>query len=467
MLSFSAEFPVSNGRRNGDFIEVVRTWILASPHARFKPDDISAIPFDGKWSLSHLNHHLETLIFSEGENDTAAISFKVVDAGIDWLTDIVFSRNVLDAWVSVRTSRESAHPAISLPPAKKPIVVRALLDGLAGGNDGALLVKPEAHILTNNDIDLAAKLISGEAGCHLPIVYVSAGFSRKYSVDFSSLAHDLSGLAHVVVEPNRPFSYRLRIEVSSKNVYGGDIGIYWPDASGRRSLFSERFFDNKKELKKSISDEVRRSLLNRRPLYKCTLAYAQEAFSKRTIEHLQATGSVAVDKYIEAFDNEAKARAIQLSDAEREIARLNAEVKRYEAQSGVGDGGVLQYGEERDFFDGEVAEMILSALSLAVDQLQSDSRRQHVIRSIIEVNKQSGAIEIRKEKIKEALRDYRKMTPAVRSVLESLGFSLSEEGKHFKLCYFDDDRYTFTLAKTGSDHRGGLNSASDISKRIF
>lgn len=188
---------------------------------------------------------------------------------------------------------------------------------------------------------------------------------------------------------------------------------------------------------------------------------------KRTIEHLQATGSVAVDKYIEAFDNEAKARAIQLSDAEREIARLNAEVKRYEAQSGVGGGGVLQYGEERDFFDGEVTEMILSALSLAVDQLQSDSRRQHVIRAIIERNKQGGVIEIRKEKIKEALRDYRKMTPSVRAVLESLGFSLSEEGKHFKICYFDDDRYTFTLAKTGSDHRGGLNSASDISKRIF
>jgi hypothetical protein len=467
VLSFAAEFPVSASCRNADFIDVIKNWILGSPHVRFKSEDIQDIPLDKEWRHSDLNHYLETLIFSAGENDTAAVRFKITDAGIDWITDIVFSRVVSDAWVSVRTSRESAHPAISLPPAKKPIVVRALLEGLTAGNDGALLVRPEAHALTNNDIDLASKLIAGEAGCRLPIVYVSAGFSRKYSIDFSALAHDLAGLAHVVVEPNRPFSYRLKIEVSSQNVYGGDVGIYWPDGSARRSLFSDRFFEDRKSLKKSIGDEIRKSLLNRRPLYRCTWAAAQEAYSKRAIEYLQATGSIAVDKYIEAFDTEAKAKAIQLSDAEREIARLNAEIKRYEAQSASGSGGILQYGDERDFFDGELVEIVLSTLALTVNQLQSDGRRRHVIQSLIEKNSVGASLDARREKIKELLRDYRKMNSTIKGGLEDLGFSVTEDGKHYKLCYFDDDRYTFSLAKTGSDHRGGLNSASDISKRVF
>ncbi|MNY75750.1 hypothetical protein D3C86_2151140 [compost metagenome] len=59
------------------------------------------------------------------------------------------------------------------------------------------------------------------------------------------------------------------------------------------------------------------------------------------------------------------------------------------------------------------------------------------------------------------------MDAATRAGLEALGFSLTEEGKHIKLVYQDDDRYTFILPKSGSDWRGGLNSASDIAKRIF
>jgi hypothetical protein len=51
--------------------------------------------------------------------------------------------------------------------------------------------------------------------------------------------------------------------------------------------------------------------------------------------------------------------------------------------------------------------------------------------------------------------------------LETLGFSIEEEGKHHKLTFGGDDRYTFTLPKSGGDHRGGLNAAAGISKRLF
>ena len=59
------------------------------------------------------------------------------------------------------------------------------------------------------------------------------------------------------------------------------------------------------------------------------------------------------------------------------------------------------------------------------------------------------------------------MTRDVSEALTELGFSISEDGKHYKLTYMDDDRYTFALPKSGSDYRGGLNAASDISKRVF
>lgn len=73
----------------------------------------------------------------------------------------------------------------------------------------------------------------------------------------------------------------------------------------------------------------------------------------------------------------------------------------------------------------------------------------------------------KRELLKELLRDYTHMDGKIKKALEHLGFSVSEEGRHIKMVFQGDDRYTFVLAKSGSDFRGGLNAASDISKRLF
>ena len=59
------------------------------------------------------------------------------------------------------------------------------------------------------------------------------------------------------------------------------------------------------------------------------------------------------------------------------------------------------------------------------------------------------------------------MEARTRRGLEEMGFSISDDGKHYKLVFQGDDRYTFTLAKSGSDHRGGLNAAGDIARLLF
>ena len=59
------------------------------------------------------------------------------------------------------------------------------------------------------------------------------------------------------------------------------------------------------------------------------------------------------------------------------------------------------------------------------------------------------------------------MAGSTASDLEELGFTISDGGKHYKITYMGDDRYVFALPKSGSDHRGGLNAASDIGKRVY
>lgn len=67
-----------------------------------------------------------------------------------------------------------------------------------------------------------------------------------------------------------------------------------------------------------------------------------------------------------------------------------------------------------------------------------------------------------RNKIKSLFKGYRVMTKAMRRELKSLGFSINEDGKHYKIFYSDNKTKFYTLSKTASDFRSGRNFASDL-----
>jgi hypothetical protein len=355
---------------------------------------------------------------------------------------------------------------VRLPPAKKPILVRVLLDQLGGSGDGILSVSSTPFRFENVDVDIAAQLILGRAGCRLPVVYVSAGFGGMYHIDSARLARDLCGIAHVVVEPNRAFSLRLKIDVDAQNVYGGTIGIYWPSGAGRRSVFLVRD-ETPRARELAIIDDIRFALVNRRPLERCTWSASQALVSRSTYEALKAAGSREVDKYVEEFDKELAAKAQELDDAEREIERLNAEIRKYEARSPIGSGVALRTGAEQDLFPSEIADIVIDAVHDARARALNDSRRLHVLSALVKSNESSRQAEKIKAELKNLLRGTTTVDARVRRGLERLGFSVSEDGKHCKLVFRGDDRYTFSLPKSGSDVKGGLNAANDIARLLL
>jgi hypothetical protein len=299
------------------------------------------------------------------------------------------------------------------------------------------------------------------------VVYVSCGFAGEYLTDARDLARKLSGMAHIVVEPNRVFSRRLQIEVESENVYGGTIGVYWPNGAGRRSFFIGREFDRPDDIEVAVIDEVRIALLNRRPQVRCAWSTIQEAASKEAFRVLKLSGSNEVEKYIELFDAEAAAKLEQLADAENEISRLQMEIREHESRLTVGPNVTLRAEHERDLYTGEIADIIRDAIIEAADRVQADSRRQHILRAVLNRMNTSGLIKSKRDELKDLLRGYKSMDGRTKKGLETIGFAIQEDGKHYKLIFQGDDRYTFSLPKSGSDRRGGLNSASDIAKRLF
>lgn len=468
MLSFATEFPVDPNQGTSSFLEAMVKWVGGSPHTKLSLEKLQEIQREKNTSITFDNESVQSLTATAEDLELAGFRYGRRDHDLNWLTTVVFSKSSADAWVGIRVECESQHPSARLPSAKKPVVIRTVLEALGGANDGPLPIRNHAHYLTNNDIDLAARLIQGEAGCRLPIIYVSSRFQGSYILDPDRLARDLSGMAHVVVEPNRSFSVRLQLEVDSENVYGGTVGVYWPEGGGRRAFFLGDDYPTAGQLAHGIKDEVQTALANRRPLDRCTWAYVRETASRQTILDLKASGSQEIDQYIKTFDQEIEAKDQRLQDAEKEIQRLRNELRILESRAGATSGGLLKPGRERDLYPNEVLGIVLDALRDALTRIPENSRRRHVLESICDANPiQEDYAENQRNHLKRILRGTSTIDAKLRRELEDMGFVISEDGKHFKLVYQGDDRYTFTLAKSGSDWRGGLNAASEIARLLF
>ena len=59
------------------------------------------------------------------------------------------------------------------------------------------------------------------------------------------------------------------------------------------------------------------------------------------------------------------------------------------------------------------------------------------------------------------------MDAKTRKALQEFGFMIEEDGKHYRLTFFGDDRYNTTVAKTPSDARAGKNIAHYIEQTMM
>lgn len=337
--------------------------------------------------------------------------------------------------------------------------------------DGQVPVTDRPIFLNEEDVAAAAALITGIGRNSLPIVYVSADYSDEHMLEPGALAKHLSGSAHVIVEPSRTFSSALKPLVGSRNVYGGTVGVYWPSSTARKAYYLSSEKSDPTALQDEISKDIRKALSNRRLSADCTWAHLQEVRSRHRIDQLKAEGSTEVDRYIEEFSSELNAKNSLINEKDQEICRLNKELsKSLDLRQRHGyrnENGILKPGIEQELYIEEISDIVIYALRDALRTMGENTRRYHVLNDILLTNEPTGIRDKMDSDIKTLLKSYREMDKKTRSTLGKMGFSITEEGKHYKMIYQNDQRYTFTLPKTGSDHRGGKNLASDITSKIL
>lgn len=475
MLVWFTEIPIQCNVRCSDAISLMQNWIAGSPNNSWALDTFTPQTHGEVVKTEHDGHTTQIIEFKhEGSRWVAMRYIKSDPDGRTWTTEVVFhwSEKTALASIQLHCVLGKAGPVKGNP--RKPYIVRQILDQLGGGLDGGIPISSQEYKLRESDVDIAKRIVIGETRNHLPIVYVSAKYHGGYAIEPDILAKDVSGMAHVVVEPSRHFSRALARSVDKRNVYGGALGIFWPAQGIDPALLFPSKLKGKKGLVREVEESVRRSLLNATPSRNCTWSFLQSVLLKernsRLRQEVLRTKSVSkseLQSYISSFDAEQVAREQEVEEKEREIARLRAELRAAEAKARVRQFGFLKPGAEAPFYEAEISDAIIATLDKGRSQLFGGGRRQHLIDDLLCANQISSEGEELEGQIKRILHGCKNLGKKERRQLEDVGFEIHEDGKHIEIIFRDDQRYSFTMPKTGSDHRGMKNFISDVRKKLF
>lgn len=476
MLLFSTVLSINDTMSKDDFIRLAIEWNQGSPH---EENVIPGMVWNGERNIRYGDDSLWLAIEEYRNQNTIAIRYEKTETdGVVWDTDYVMNFN--DMKMSVRLDRSYLDSALTVEYGfSTPHFISLLVEKGYIKDDGNLPVSNKPVIIDKDNLDILVDVINGVSHYHLPVVYISKTFFGEDPVNVKWIASRLKGVAHVLVQKDEWLNTRLRRECSGKNEYYGAVGIYYPNQAVGHKRLLYRAYEGSDDV---LMERVIRSVIQYSNSQLVNTLYTwsgvnnallRDRYSRQKEERVAAELEKAkalndADELIEYFDADIKRLQQQVEQLTKANDALSYENQGLKAKlDSTEDVAIIYLGVEDEFFPGEIKEMILEAVAEKLKNTATKTRRYDVLADIIQRNGFEGVSEKRANTIKNLLRDYRTMSGTLRQALMSLGFTVTEDGKHYRLTYYGDGRYKTTVSKTASDHREGKNIASTIIKNMF
>lgn len=476
MLLFSTILDIDSALGKDEFIKMVIDWNQNSPH---QENIIKGIVWNGERNIKFENENLSLEIQEYRNRNIIAIRYiKAEDDGIIWYTDYVMNFNEFKMSIQLdRSYKEDS--LISSQQYSTPFFITNLINSNFIIDDHDLPVLYTPIYIDKDKISTLSSIIINGNKYTLPVVYVSKTIYNTDPIDVSILAKKLKGIAHVLVEKSVELNAQIRQECDSKNEYYGSIGIYFPNntAKNRRIYYRDSESFSEIAIKKITSNiinytnakiidtlytwqGVNISLLGDR-----LLSQRQERINA---EEEKEKAKNETQTIFDTFNDDLEKLKAQVNELTNNNEALKAENIGLREKLASDRTPVLYLGEEEDFFTDEIKDVVLSALTEALTNAPTPSRYRDILSDIIEENNYSRILENRKTELKNALKSYQRMTSTIKQKLSELGIEIiSEDGKHYKLGYYNDSRYIETLSKTPSNDRGIKNTISQIINKFF
>ena len=466
MLLYSTMLDVNDTLTKEKFIQLVIKW---NQESQYEENVIPGLVWDGQMNIRYGNdqHWLEIEEYRNG--NTVAIRYqKVEENGRIWNSDYVM--NFAAGEMHIQLDRSFTGDANDLDQEfSTPHFLTLLIEEGHLQADGDLPVAREPIYIGKNNSELLAKVIKGESSYRLPVVYVSKTKRGQYPVDVNLLASKLKGVAHVLIQESPNYDEKIK----ELNEHYGSVGVYYPNKAVQPKRF---WYKDTAAQRKNMLESVIYAVMTYCNCQQVDGAYTWDgvlnAISRDRLESQREEREQAEtekEQVYSEFNDELKTLQERIDSLTLENEALRAENAGLHSKFGEMDKRpVLVMGDEEDLYPGEIKELVLSVLEDELERrVAKRSRRSDVFSDLIEKNDYQGVYRKKKAEIQRILKNYTIMDAKTRKALQDFGFRIEEDGKHYRLTYFGDDRYNTTVAKTPSDARAGKNIAHYIEQTMM
>jgi len=477
MTPFATEFPVNPIPSRAAFIAQVISWLRGTQYSTVL-DHRTDSEIDGESAFLRAEDGEELRLRAlEREDDLRAIGFRhdfPDNEGRLWRTEAVLRRNASadgQDLLRLRTQCIALAPGARLESPRKPYLIKSVLRDGWGGRDGALRVGDQPLWLTDGEpgLKLALEVTLGQASRHLPVIYISAVGQLKWLIvrkEIEKLAFDLGGIAHVVVEPNRGFSFRLGGATEGVNAYGGTIAVALPGRGIIRRLYLGWRLPEPRDLL-SLLRRTTLDIRSQMPAQGWDWTELQEQALRLQRERDRKRLSV---EETEALYEE------EIANLKERIEHLGAELLARTSVSGAeSDDDTLpaslieKVGAE--IYPGEFADRIRFATRFCLactgnDDL--DMRTRLVLENLSKALRPSTGLMELTDELKRATKDPKRSASQLKTLLIRHGYHEKAGNRHIRL-EADDTLYglnSITIAKTPSDIRGLINIRKQIERTL-
>ncbi len=496
MLLFSTILDIESKMTRDAFIDLIMEW---NNNARFEVNKIPDLIWKGEKSIRFGNDNLWLAAEEYSKESTIAVRYEKVSDGITWDTDYVM--NFRNMKMSVMLDRSYSSDALIFDGKfSTPAFISFLIKHGYLKKDGDISFTENAIVMTDDKINLIADIMNGKKTYKVPVVYVSKTDDNENPVDVDRLAYRLKGVAHVFVQESNEQNQAMTDAVNVDLFSSGSIAIYYPnnmvssgtiirrreededDVLAYRTVKAVLQYINLQTVKPMFTwqginnallmdrvDSQREAMAaseKARKKMEEEASRIKETLDEKTREIYEQAVKAATDEaneLLEAYDEDMDQMKKKIADLTKANETLISENQGLRSRfSSFGNAPLITFGNEDDLYDGEIKDLVLSAVEDALKSAQEDSRRQDVFKDIIDNNNYEKTSKKKEEEIRRLLGSYNGLPAKLKQDLMSLGMVITDEGKHYKMSYYGDGRYTIVMSKTPSDGRTGKNIVSEV-----
>lgn len=476
MILFLTTLDIGEFVTQEDFIKLVLEWNAGS---RYEENIVKGIEWCGERTVRYGDSKLWLEFVEYAEREILAVRHEKITAdGVVWDSDFVM--NFGTHRLTIQLDRTYSEEALVMGAYfSTPHFITLLIEKgfLAKDRDLPVLRTPIA--VTDVDLEMCKRAFTEDNGYRLPVVFVSRTAEDKFPLSITWLASRLKGAAHVLVEESAESCAEIRKLFKMGNEPFGAVRIYYPLGTVRHKKFRFRSATGNEDvrLEKVIRHVIQYGIAQRVERF-CTWNGVNGAVLNNQLDHQIAVRKNAEteklraeaekDEVYETFSEDLQALQERVTELMKANEALQYENQGLRAKYASSDAvPLLYFGDEEEFYEGEIRDMVLGVLDEALAATEKATRKGNILEDVLENNVYQHLSDERKQKVKALFKGYKSLTGAMRQELMALGFEITEAGKHYKLTYGGDARYMVTIAKTPSDNRSGINNAALISKKML